>query len=347
MAAPAFASRSILAGLAPLDRARVRLLHALKPFSSRLAADREARVAVIGVASVLLAGLLTLLLPLWMLALGPILLGVPHLFADVRYGVVRPGWHRRPEIWLAVFAPLAWASAGGGLPAGMAAVAGAFLVLDGPRWKAAVGVAAAGLLGWLAWSSPRTATLLAMHGHNLIAIGLWLAWRGRQERHHYWVLLTIVAMAAAIAVAPLPSFFSVGPDARYLTLEGHLARMAPGFSPAAGVRIVLLFCFLQAVHYTVWLRLVREEDRPRPTPRTFAASYRALEAEFGLAPLVVTALMVVGLGVWACVDLSRAHFGYLRFAQFHFSLELCMGASLWLAAETGTDPTRRHEHGRT
>ena len=340
MAAPAFLSRSILVGLAPFDRARVRLLHALKPFSSRLAADREARVAVIGVLSVLLAGLLTMLLPIWMLALGPIVLGVPHLFADVRYGVVRSGWHRRPDIWLAVFAPLLWASFGGGMPAGMAAVAGAFLVLDGPRWKTVVGVAGAGLIAWAAYSSPRTAGLIAMHGHNLIAIGLWLAWRERQERHHYWVVFTIAAVATAIAFAPLPSFFGADPGAQHLTLESHLGRMAPGFSTAVGVRIVLLFCFLQAVHYAVWLRLVREEDRDRPTPRTFAASFRALEQEFGLVPLFVTAGLAIALGVWACVDLSRAHFGYLRFAHFHFSLELCVGASLWLAASGAASNTK-------
>jgi molybdate transport system substrate-binding protein len=43
----------------------------------------------------------TALIPLWMLALGPILLGVPHLLADLRYCVFRPGWHRQAAIWVA------------------------------------------------------------------------------------------------------------------------------------------------------------------------------------------------------------------------------------------------------
>ena len=56
-----------------------------------------------------LAATLTLavLAPRWTLALGPIVLGVPHLLADARYLVVRPGYHRRTSIFLAVLPPLA------------------------------------------------------------------------------------------------------------------------------------------------------------------------------------------------------------------------------------------------
>ena len=109
--------------LAPLDRLRVRLLRALMPWSSVLAGRREARVAVFGVAVVAIALGLSLLAPLWVLALGPIVLGVPHLLADLRYCVVRPGWHREPALWLLAGAPLLAMALGAPLEYGLLGVA--------------------------------------------------------------------------------------------------------------------------------------------------------------------------------------------------------------------------------
>lgn len=83
----------LLPAVALLDRLRGRVLRTCMPWSGRIAADREARVAVVATATVLLSFALTVVSPLLLLALGPIVLGVPHLVADVRYCVVRPGWH--------------------------------------------------------------------------------------------------------------------------------------------------------------------------------------------------------------------------------------------------------------
>lgn len=44
--------------------------------------------------------------PLWMLAVGPIVLGVPHVVSDVRYLVAKPGYHRRAEWCVVVGLPL-------------------------------------------------------------------------------------------------------------------------------------------------------------------------------------------------------------------------------------------------
>src|SRR5437870_611666 len=70
----------------------------------------------------------TLLAPLWLLALGPVLLGVPHLMADVRYLILRRGLHHRRELWLPVGIPLAMVALGGGPMAGLMACAGAAVV---------------------------------------------------------------------------------------------------------------------------------------------------------------------------------------------------------------------------
>src|SRR5262249_35014608 len=69
-----------------------------------------------------------------------------------------------------------------------------------------------------------------------------------------------------------------------------------------------------------------EESRPRPTPRSFLATYRALRADFGSIGLAVATLASVGIVGWAIVDLMAAHTGYLRAALFHGHLELAVAA---------------------
>jgi cytochrome b561 len=93
-------------------------------------------------------------------------------------------------------------------------------------------------------------------------------------------------------------------------------------------RLVLAYAFAQSVHYMIWLRLVPEDDRERPSPRTFRASWQALRADLGPLVLAVAFACALGLAGWAVHDLARAHAGYFRFAQFHVLLELCVLATL-------------------
>jgi hypothetical protein len=94
--------------------------------------------------------------------------------------------------------------------------------------------------------------------------------------------------------------------------------------------LVLLFGFAQAVHYGVWLRLIPEEDRPQPTPRTFASSFRALRQDLGPWLLGAGAAFATGLAMWAMIDLAQARAGYLRMALFHGYVEVAAAAFLFV-----------------
>jgi hypothetical protein len=335
--------RSIESLLAPADRFRNRFLLRTRPLSGLLAAHRDLRVAVLGVAMVFVAALATFVAPLWMLALGPVLLGVPHLYADVRYCVIRRGWHHDRAMWICVFAPLVMAGLGGGLAVGLAAVGGVILLRARSNVALLVGLAAVTALALVVVRHPAAASLCTLHGHNVVAIVLWVLWRKRARACTTLVVASIVAGAAALAVVPLPAFTFTAAMPQDLALAAHLERFAPGLEGSLAIRVVLLFCFLQSVHYSVWLRLVPEDDRDRATPRTLAASYRALRSESGPLLLVAVAAGVLGLAAWALLDLAAAHEGYLRFARFHFSLELCLLAALWterLGHVTGTRPRK-------
>src|SRR5262249_48732944 len=90
---------AVLTLLEPIDRAR-RTPDAIALKSPVLAAilrSRAHRVEARAGAAILLALSLTILCPALMLALGPILFGVPHVAAEVRYLLLRRGL---PRGWL-------------------------------------------------------------------------------------------------------------------------------------------------------------------------------------------------------------------------------------------------------
>ena len=82
-------------------RATVRL--GLAP---RLVSDRHARLAVLAAIHMAVALTLTVVAPVWLLLFAPLLLGVPHIFADVRYLILRPPTRVERIAMLGVILPL-------------------------------------------------------------------------------------------------------------------------------------------------------------------------------------------------------------------------------------------------
>lgn len=312
----------------------------------------ELRVAIGGVLGVLGALGCALLLPLWTLALSPLFLGVPHLLADLRYLVVRPGLHRRVRLLLGVGLPLVVAGSGAGMPAGLGAVLATivFAPSDGltpgavsrARWRKAVGaLGVVALLGWGAFHGFYEQELVLAHAHNLVAVLLWWLWRPQRGRLHVLPVLLFVLAGGALllgAVRPLAGALDWSGPAG-LSLDAHAETLAPMFAPELASRLVLLYCFAQGVHYSAWLRLIPEEDRDRPTPRTFRASLAALRSELGAPLLWVAAGILALLLAWAVRDLLAARIGYFRLALFHGYLELC-ALMLWWVRGQGPQPAR-------
>ena len=302
---------------------------ALRP----LLLSRDRRVAWLGALGICLAFAIACGFPLWSLALGPVLLGVPHVLADVRYLVVRPGLHRRWPLVALVGLPLLWAAVDPRVEVGLLAAAGAVLAARGATWRKAalLGVVALGFLA--AWHHSAVAQLGLLHLHNAVALVLWWAWRKRTRAAWVIPFLALLGTAAIFLGAAEPVLTLTGgwsAPATGQTLGGEVEAHAPFDGPVLSLRLLLAFVFLQAVHYLVWLRLVPEDDRPRPAPRPFAASWRALREDFGLWPLVAVGLGALAIALWGVMDLTAARDGYLRLAAFHVYLELAVGA-LWLA----------------
>lgn len=307
--------------LTPLDAARRAFFRALGPTAGVWAARRDVRVATFGLLAMTTALFGAAYLPGWMLAFGPIVFGVPHIVSDLRYLIAKPGLHRRGAGALAVGVMLAACALSGMLAFGIGAVMVAALVARGSLARKVVTLA--GCLAWLVATLLHRglSELVFAHAHNLVAVLLFWGWRERESALH---VIPLAYFAGAVAMLGLGLFDRaalavpvVGPS-----LSSLVADLGAGLSGPWALRLVLIYAFAQSVHYGVWLRLVPEEDRERPGPRSFTSSYRALVRDVGRPLLGLALISFVGLVVWAFHDLAYARWSYLRVAIFHGPLEL-------------------------
>lgn len=322
-----------------LDRARASLYRAFAPWLGRFYGDRARRVAWGGALSISVSFTLTLVAPLWLLALGPVLLGVPHLVSDARYLVVRPGVHRAgPLAWLAAL-PLV--AAGFGAPAYVVllSLVPATLAARGPAWRTALALGAWGLLTAAAWAWEYPFLYALLHVHNLVALGWWWVLRPRDARAAWVPLLALGGAAALLLGAAEPVLALTGgweaPLSR-ASFSEFVATSAPFLESPWAERLVLSFAFLQSVHYGIWLRLVPDDARPRPAPRPFRDTWRALEADFGRPLLVAFVGLALFIAAWGVLDLAAARWGYLRLAAFHGYLELAAAAYFFTKGQRPT-----------
>jgi hypothetical protein len=250
----------------------------------------------------------------------------------VRYLVVKPGLHRDGWWMVGVAAPLLAVTLGASPSVGVLAAVPA--VLSAPRSRRrAPALAVAGVLAAAAWASAHRFQLVFVHAHNLVALALWLFLRPRPASHAWVPLLALAGSALVLAGALDPLVTRLGgwsAPATGLDFGELVVTHADGLEPTLAARAVLSFCFLQSVHYAVWLRLIPEDARPRRAPRTFVASWRALVHDFGAPALFAVAGLALALVAWGLRAPGPARDGYLRLATFHGYLELAVAAR-WLS----------------
>ena len=323
--------------LAPADYLRARFYRLFGPWVAPWVRQRELRCAVIGVLSVLVSLALAIGAPIWLLAVGPIVLGVPHVLSDVRYLGVQTGFYRQRKILIVVIPALIAGAVTAQVVFALGAALFALFAVRGSWQRRAIGVAVLLPLAYLSLRWADASALAFAHLHNLIAVLLWWALWRRKQRWHYMVLAVVAGGSLLITSglldhAIIAASGHVGPIGDR-SMMWHAWTLAPFAEPMMALRLAVLFAFGQAVHYTIWLRLVPEDARTRTSPRPFASSWRALCQELGPIVLGLAALSALVVALWAVADLWAARDGYLRAAIFHGHLELAAAALLFVSAK--------------
>jgi hypothetical protein len=278
--------------------------------------------------------------------LGPVLLGVAHVAADVRYLVLRrrlPSWWKS-AVWIGcavllglriaeelgfkgtlamrieLLSAVAWSLA--------ALAAGA--VAAGSSRRALIALPLVGAAGLVCWLHPEIVRLVFVHLHNVLAIVLWLALFRSRPRAALVPLVVIAAATLWLLGAPLgPSEATGGIYTFKLHLFAASDWLAPGLPPRLAIGLTLAYIFLQSVHYSAWLLLIPQEDVRAQGTLTFKMSARSLLSDFGVAGLAAIGLSALAVLGGALFDVHGTRALYLSLAMFHGYLEVALLAFFW------------------
>jgi hypothetical protein len=316
--------------------------------------DRDRRIATLSCAGALLSALGAVYFPVPLFLFGPVLLGVAHVAADVRYLVLRRNLARwwQHSVWLGCLALI-------GLRAleelrlvrqadrvelgGAAALVGlglfAALRDGGSRARATLALLGLGLATSVALPNPALSRFVFMHAHNLVALA---AWALLFRTHRRWLvapLLLIAVVTLALGVGLLAGQTAASPfvSACHVQLGTIAFWLAPFATGRVAIGVTTAYLFLQSVHYSTWLAWIPQDEQQSHRTLTFRMSVRSLFADLGT--LGVAGFVVGGAAVLlgACFNLLRTQALYLSFATFHGYLELALLAFLWVR---GADRSR-------
>ena len=321
------------------------------------------RLVRLGLAHLLFGWFATLLAPVWVLLLAPLVFGVPHILNDLRLLILRPPAPVASRLLLVIAGPLFVMTLMRGslllgaprFPApevglGFAAVLGAAWVVSKERGAIRHTLLLSILaLGVACSLRPHWCALILGHGHNLMAVALWLAFMHRAQvprRAQICLALLFLALVGALLLG-LASAGNPAPIAG-LSFAGLRDALAPGLSPEAGNRVVMSFAFAQLMHYSIWVFLLpacARASQPstsgvsqgRRTPSTVLADLRKELGQRGLAFCIVALISLPLLGL---LDATGARSAYLSIVLFHGWLEIAL-VVYWLGGRTSSETDAR------
>ncbi len=233
---------------------------------------------------------------------------------------------------------LLWMAVGGPIVGGLFCTAAVVLLARAGLIRRFAVAAVILLFAYFIDALGRYGNIVFAHLHNFTPLLLWWIWRRRAGKLH-WIPIMLLLAATCFLLSPVAldvaqALGGLGWFSTEMGPQAQLRRLAADIDPIWGMRLVLLFCFSQSIHYALWLQLLPDEDRDRATPLTFRATVEGLRVDLGDVGLAVAALLSIGITVWALIDLVDANAGYFRMVQFHAHLEVMAIALLLLESSS-------------
>jgi len=324
-------------------------------------AHRDRRIATVACASVLAAAFGAIYFPVLLFSLGPVVLGVAHVAADVRYLVLRRNLARwwQDTLWfgctaligLRVLEEFGLLRHADRIEFGVAAAFVGMALLAGVRERGSFSRAllASALLATTASCAivhPQTARYIFLHAHNVVALVAWATLFRADKR---WLLAPAALIVGGTVALASGAFFEqtlASPFAASFHMHVFAVSdwVAPFTEPRLAIGVTTTYLFLQSVHYSAWLSWIPQEEQAGCGTLTFRMSVRSLFSDLGTPGLAAVAMAAASVLVGACFNLHRARGLYLSLATFHGYLELALLAFFWVrggsAAERATAPSR-------
>jgi hypothetical protein len=299
---------------------------------------------------------LALRAPLTTTVLGLIAFGVLHNMLEIRYVAGRfagllTGRFLRLLLVLTTGIALCPLAAGTRLQAARAAeIAIGYLILAAGCWiglRAAwrvVGFAVLGVAAFASFSFPGYHFVVLTHLHNLVPLIFLWDWAGRipsargRLAFRLSQLMWILALPLLILFGTFVLWLSAAPGiaARFVGDGSRvIASAAPPDSGAQlGLRFLVMFAFLQTMHYTVWVGFL-----PRFAPEA-AASFDARAPWLrGRRAWVVGIVGGAFLAVLFVSDYFQGRALYGALATYHAYLEFRVLLALLMGVRTAVQPT--------
>lgn len=346
-----------------LDSIRSRLLRVTLsvPTFRFLFVARARRLAFLFVLSFSICFFLSLSFPLWVLALGPALYGVPHLFSSVRYFHYAIGpemnsdsrMNKKGLLLIAVLmavvltyrlivnvnlldiqlTPLSeWS---GSIYLELFALLitffiGAFIYQISWR-RLHIGILLLLPLVGAFWLDPFSTIGALVLIHNFVAFAYW--YRGSTTTAEkcisgiagLMVLLTTVFIFGG-ALDPLIAWLRPMEELPFanMNVEQMGGLIAPRVSSSkVGLHAAIAYAFGQSMHYFVWLKAIPDQYHHNEIPTSFRQSLQLLGRDFGRASTIwIPILVLLTLMTWVFLEFAKMRMIYFALAAYHGYLEI-------------------------
>ena len=336
-----------------MDRIRVELLRRSLKFSAlkTLFYSRPKRILFLSMIAILFYLPVSLYFPLWVLLIGPILWGVPHLISSIRY-VNRENKIKSDHadllkthflFWILVFiyricvdilqiqlplseTPLFFESL-------ILLIAFILQILWFKRYsfKELTFFCAFCGLAILTYRAPLMTAACLLIGHNFVGLIYWYkSCRNPQDLKVFGIFSIIFCLASFGILTGQFDFmfklFQAQPGIEFLNWN-YSDLVAPfagdNYDYKFWYRFVCLYAFTQALHYFIWLKAIPETNQPDQHPPSFHWTFNKLSSEFGNGSvMLLVSLILVTTSVWLIYEFQTARLFYLCLASYHGYMEL-------------------------
>lgn len=343
--------------ISSLDMLRSKILKMTLQFSlfDHLFRSRGARILFLGFSALTFYFLVGSFFPLWILVIGPIVWGVPHLISSLRYNTLlgtsipktKVLFYSQGLLWLLVFSYRILVDVfhydllfydETFLVEGLALMSSFLLQLFLLRkitLRSLLYFLVFFLLMLITHDHPIEVALTLLIGHNYLPLVTWYQSCQNRKDLRVFSIFTTVYVFLSIAILSgmqehlytLFSSFIKPQDTLPLFNWNFMSIMEPfgaqSDDSSFWFRIVVLYAFSQSVHYFLWLKAIPENHQQQQFPPSFRWSFQKLQNDFGGSSIVILfGVLIAGFGYWAFFEYQSARTIYFAIASYHGFMEL-------------------------